>query len=301
MNPLTFIKSTYAVAIFSLALGLHGWAVEAQEDNAQAPTATEPTTQPSYLGVVTTDIPAVLTTHMGIAKGEGVIIRSVMPEGPASKAGLNIHDIITHIDGAATPSPLELSKLVKEYKPGSTIKLRLIKNGEISEADATLATRPDRFRQFDAGQLDQLRLEGVPPELADRMRGMIQGNIQRMDMPRGKVIPLNGDNDLNEAMKELQERLQERMEAGPQPEAKVAPNIKQATTLRMIDKQGSTELQSKNGKQEITVRDLDNDIIWSGPWNTDKDKAAAPDEIRERLDKLDFMNNQPSMLKLHIR
>ena len=57
------------------------------------------------------------------------------------------------------------------------------------------------------------------------------------------------------------------------------------STIRMMDDKGSVEIKSTGEATEVTVRDKANEIIWSGPWDTEQDKAAAPDEVRERIEK----------------
>lgn len=301
------MKNLFPISIssfmgLSIALVSHGLAIEAPEDNTPPPVVGEANeNQVAFIGVVSSDIPDLLTAHLGIAKGEGILVRSVMPDGPADKAGIKRHDIITHIDGAPTPSPMEFSKLVRDYKPGDTVKLRMVKNGKPAETDALLVNRPQEFRAMGAQPLAQLQLDGVPPEIAERMRGMIEGNIQRLQIPPGAILPQAGDPDIDNAMQELRQKLQEEMKEGANGKPGMIPNLKQSATMKMIDQQGSIELQTKDGKQELTVRDLDNDILWSGPWNTDEDKAKAPEEIRERAGKLKIMKVQPGQLKMEIR
>ena len=54
---------------------------------------------------------------------------------------------------------------------------------------------------------------------------------------------------------------------------------------------GSIELNSKDGGKEATVRNKDGKVTWSGPWDTEQDKAAAPADVRARLDKLNLDGN----------
>jgi hypothetical protein len=53
-----------------------------------------------------------------------------------------------------------------------------------------------------------------------------------------------------------------------------------------MDEQGSIELKSNDGSKEVTLRDKDNALTWSGPWDTEQDKAAAPQDVRQRIDRL---------------
>jgi hypothetical protein len=67
-----------------------------------------------------------------------------------------------------------------------------------------------------------------------------------------------------------------------------------------MDDQGSIELKSNEGGKEITVRDKDQNITWTGPWDTDQDKAAAPDDVRKRVERLDF-DSGANGLRLRLR
>jgi hypothetical protein len=67
-----------------------------------------------------------------------------------------------------------------------------------------------------------------------------------------------------------------------------------------MDDQGSIELKAVDGGKEITVRDPQDQIIWSGPWDTEQDKAAAPDDVRQRIERLNF-DGQGNGLRLQFR
>jgi hypothetical protein len=56
----------------------------------------------------------------------------------------------------------------------------------------------------------------------------------------------------------------------------------------MMDDQGSVEIKSNDGSKEVTIRDKGNNITWTGPWDTEQDKAAAPEDVRTRVERLNF-------------
>ncbi len=58
------------------------------------------------------------------------------------------------------------------------------------------------------------------------------------------------------------------------------------STIRMTDSQGSIEILSSSGDTKVTVRNERNETVWSGPWNNEDDKSSAPQEIRERIEKV---------------
>ncbi|HUN82468.1 MAG TPA: trypsin-like peptidase domain-containing protein, partial [Phycisphaerae bacterium] len=101
---------------------------------------------------------------------KGVLVNSVIKDGPADKAGVKAGDVILRIDGKAVTVrfPEEVPPLMKELadKPvGATIKISLEREGKVSEADVTtLKLEKDR------GGESALRAWGVTvEEITDRI------------------------------------------------------------------------------------------------------------------------------------
>ena len=71
----------------------------------------------------------------------GVLINAVSPHGPADQAGLKAGDIITTVDGKPIKDGDELVTDIAARKPGSTIHLGYIRDGQTSSASLTIADR----------------------------------------------------------------------------------------------------------------------------------------------------------------
>jgi membrane-associated protease RseP (regulator of RpoE activity) len=303
-KPFTTIITSLAAVLTSPA-----FAIEAPADDAPPPPAVngqpaEPSpaadadkpdakaevkAETAYLGVVSSDVPEMLAEHLGLKPGEGIIIGAVMPDGPAAKAGLAAHDIITRVGDKAVGSPQDLSQQVQSHKPGETIHLDVIQKGKAAGINVMLGTRPDQVAGMELQPLDQLQFEGLPKDLADRVRGAIQGNIGGIDLniQEGavEIAP-----QLDEAVREMRKRMENAMGGL---NAQVIPGVaedkvNQNATLSFSDGNGRIEIKSNDGGKEVTVRDADNHIIWTGPWDTEQDKAAAPEDIRKRMDRLNL-------------
>ena len=63
---------------------------------------------------------------------------SIVKDSPAAKAGLKDKDIITEVNGVKIGKAGSLSSLVGEYKPGETIVLTIIREGEEMKVNVTL-------------------------------------------------------------------------------------------------------------------------------------------------------------------
>ena len=84
---------------------------------------------PTSLGVLVTDLKSNTTNYEDIAGG--AIVIEVVPNGSADKAGLRENDIITKINNLPILTSSQLVEEIKKYKVGDTIKLKIIRNGEL--------------------------------------------------------------------------------------------------------------------------------------------------------------------------
>lgn len=243
----------------------------------------------AYLGVASAQVPELLADHLGLKPGEGVVVQAVMPDSPAAKAGIAIHDVITHVGKEAIGSSMDLTRAVSAAKPGDTAHLSIIHKGKPAELDVALGVRPAAMAQAHPQALDQLNLDGVPKELADRVRGMIQGNLGGIDIQPGAGAPAQ----MEEAVREMKKRMEDAMQGFNLPEDALEPQaqVEQNAAIRLLDEKGSIELKSDNGGKEVTIRDKENQVTWTGPWDTEQDKAAAPDDVRKRVERLNLDQN----------
>jgi hypothetical protein len=299
------------IPIFPLAAGLFAlpcsplFAIEAPEDDAPPPLeaarpdngepaqdkpadAAEARKESAYMGVVSADVPAMLADHLGLQEDEGVVVRALAPESPAAKAGLAVHDVITRVDGQAVGSSEALAKQVAGHQPGDKVRLDLVHKGKATVIEVTLAKRPADLAEAGPWPLDELQLDGIPKDMADRLKGMIEGNLGELQIDPEAL----GENppQAEDAMRDIRKRMEKAMEGlklQPLPQGG-GIRLHQGATFRLMDDQGSIELKSSDGGKEITVRDKENKITWSGPWDTEQDKAAAPEEIRKRVERLNI-------------
>jgi S1-C subfamily serine protease len=73
----------------------------------------------------------------GVPGGQGVSIYSVVPGGPADKAGLKAEDVITSIDGRAVPDHPALASVLSSLQPGQSVKV-LVRRSDGSQILVTV-------------------------------------------------------------------------------------------------------------------------------------------------------------------
>lgn len=81
-----------------------------------------------FLGISGSDITKQIANSYGMP--EGVLVRSVVEDSAAQKAGIQMNDIIVGVDGKNIFSMKELSDIIASKKIGDTIKVRLIREEE---------------------------------------------------------------------------------------------------------------------------------------------------------------------------
>lgn len=301
-------------------------AIEGEPDEARPPQAAQPAKEAEaapagnneaapaakaelpYLGVVSNPVTPTLAEHLSLKPGEGIVVGAVMPGGPAEKAGLAVHDIITRLGGEPVGSSEELTHRVSAHKPGDAVKIDVIRKSKPTELEVTLGTRPAGLAMQQPQALDQLNLDGVPQDLADRVRRMIEGNLGEMKLDFGQDVG-EAAPQIEDAMREMRERMEKVMRGEDMPEIPLGGiqlpqggiQIHQGATLRMMDDQGSIEVKTNEDGKEVTVRDKENGITWTGPWDTEQDKAAAPEDIRKRVERLNIDDNGGNGLRLNFR
>ena len=109
--------------------------------------ASAPAGQPktvTWLGVAPEEISEELRAQLPLEPGAGLIVRSVLPDSPAAKAGLQKNDVLMKIDDQLLTNASQLRTLVAARKDGDTVRLTYFRRGQQATLDVKLATREER-------------------------------------------------------------------------------------------------------------------------------------------------------------
>ena len=87
----------------------------------------------AQLGVLTTP------NETGV---KGAEVKEVMPESPASLAGIKEKDIIQEVDGKSIQSLEDLVKLIRSKKPGDKVEIVLLRDGKKTTIAVKLGSAP---------------------------------------------------------------------------------------------------------------------------------------------------------------
>ncbi|MCZ7678998.1 MAG: PDZ domain-containing protein [Sandaracinaceae bacterium] len=95
-----------------------------------------------WLGASLTDPTPELARSMGIAASSGAVVMDVLPQSPASGAGLRRGDLITRLDSEAIRSSRQLRNLVATRGAGTAVRITRVRGGQPAEVRVTLVERP---------------------------------------------------------------------------------------------------------------------------------------------------------------
>jgi serine protease Do len=85
----------------------------------------------------------------------GVLVQEITPGGPAEKAGLKAGDIITTIDGRSIKDGDDLVNEIASRRPGSSIRLGLMREGKPTDATVTIGDRDKVFADLGNQQTEK--------------------------------------------------------------------------------------------------------------------------------------------------
>lgn len=96
------------------------------------------------LGMYSIPIPEDLKRALDLSADSGLIVVSVEPQGPGSKAGVLLGDVIVAFEGKAAGSIRDLQAYLEPESVGKTIPVALIRSGKPVEVNVTIGERRRR-------------------------------------------------------------------------------------------------------------------------------------------------------------
>jgi len=182
------------------------------------------------LGIFGQALSADLAAGFGLEQARGALVSEVQPNSPAAAAGVRRGDVIVAIDGSPVADYNSLRNRIASTQPGSTVALRVLRDGREQQLRATLGEREAEAaregesdgsgpggQRASGGRLG-LSVEALTPEMAQRLnlpadaRGLLvtsvtaDGPAAEAGLRRGDLIqevnrqPVNTREELNAAV-----------------------------------------------------------------------------------------------------
>lgn len=83
-----------------------------------------------------------VASQVGTKEKTGVIVASVVTDGPADKAGLLPYDIIVAVEDVPVKNFEDITKLLSTKKPNEVMKLTIVRDGSKKDITVTLGVKP---------------------------------------------------------------------------------------------------------------------------------------------------------------
>ncbi|CAM3300130.1 PDZ domain-containing protein [Corallococcus sp. ZKHCc1 1396] len=151
-------------AIIGGATGI-GFAVPANLIQALLPQLQETgVVRRGWVGLAVQDLTPELARALRVEAAKGAVVAGVSAGGPGAKAGLREEDVITSVGERAVDSAGSLTRAVALLKPGSEVKVSLMRGGKAMEVPVKLGTRPTQ-----RGEEEMTPRDATPAPLSKRL------------------------------------------------------------------------------------------------------------------------------------
>lgn len=277
----------------------------------------------TFLGVETSPVPAVLCEQMNLSKGFGLVVDYVVPDGPASAAGVQQNDILKMLNDQILMEPGQLSKLIRSFSEGTTVTLTVLRKGQEQKVSVKLSKKEvpkrnafgpgmhdfDFHFDHDMGNVDlgdlKDRLKDMKENLNEQLGNndnLIHDTVVRAQAEAQRV------RDAAQRMRDQAQRQRDevqRQRDAIQRTRDEARNTGQITVnssdgskftatridlgkaqIVFSDEKGELRIDAVDGKKVLTAKDPQGRLLFGGPVDTQEEIDKIPEDVRKRFETL---------------
>lgn len=138
--------------------------------------------QRGFLGVRVGDMNQTIAEELGLSTLEGVYVSDLTEVGGAEDAGMQPGDVILEVEGVEVNSVPELQERVSKYRPGETVELLCIRDGQLKNLYVELRDATGSTRIVDRSEAEWTDALGV------RLSSAPDKGVQIVDIRRGRFL-----------------------------------------------------------------------------------------------------------------
>jgi serine protease Do len=151
-----------------------------------------------WMGVLLQDVTPEIAKVFGLNRLGGALVSEAAPDGPAAKAGITSGDIILEYNGQPVRNRHDLSSAVTETKAGTSIPIKVLRNGKQMIVHITVGERPsDAAQHFTAPRMREpgklgITVESLTPEIQSTMHLSSSNGVLVIDVIPGSAADNGG-------------------------------------------------------------------------------------------------------------
>ncbi len=210
-----------------------------------------------FLGVVTRVAGPDLAAQLKLSEGFGLIVDDVLHDGPAAAAGVQPNDLLRMLDDQLLVNPGQLEALVRRAGKDKEVTLTILREG----AEQKLTVK-----------------------IGEKMLP-VRRPLQSMNGPDGEPFaygPPRQPRDGNRPFDDF--RGPGRADSPYERETRYVTD--RARVVRRDDS-GTYEIERVNGSRILSARKPDGTLLWKGPVDTEENRKAMPDEVRQKFEEIE--------------
>lgn len=216
-----------------------------------------------YLGVLLSDLSPALRSQLKIRKNSGVLVERVLENSPASKAGIQQFDILTHIDDQILINNKHLISLLATFDAGASVKVHYIRQ---ARPEVVVVQLEEKSFVVDSEFQAPVWRED-PSEVQSMLLDKPSGNPIRLEVD--PTVPMDALGKI------LNKQINQTMPS---------PSGMQKTRM-FNDGQRMVTISGKDGEVELTVKERSGEIIFQGPVGSDESYLKEIPEIHREAVK----------------
>lgn len=252
----------------------------------------------TWLGVITEEPSEDVRAQISVPDGTGLLVRGVMADSPAAKAGLDKNDLLIRMDDQILINPDQLRKLISTKKEGDVVHLTYLRKGREASVEARLGSHveDDASGAFVLGRVIS---KGLVGEIRDTLKPLVlestlafdtDGNLAwsnwsdlskaraKLNETWGYFFNPQGQPNLEEATKELEKALRS---VGTKEEV-ISQIKKSLDDAAQPLRQWATDMKGRKFDTQLTLQSAAEDIRRSVEqvWRAEVEAAlrSIPDE-----------------------
>ncbi len=266
-----------------------------------------PSSRPARLGIVPGTVPQAVVAQLELSGFPGVLVTRIMPDSPAAKAGLKENDVIVKLGDISLSGPQSVTEALTDKVPGDKVTVVFYRKGKRETADITLDGGTLSAEEILAAQGDprtqprvvpSVRRQMAPPAgMAGRsalpqrildMQQMMDDFLKDSAIDDSRMDDIISRMDLTPGAAQMLRSLQGLHQMPMPPMGKVSGGGHSSSSVQMSDAKGTIVVSSSSQTgTTVHVTDASGKVLYSGPYNTQEEKEAVPEAVRERLKNIE--------------